>query len=249
MILLVDIGNTNVHAGLADERRVRRCWEFPTRDVTRRPRFVRAKVSGAIIGSVVPSAVAPMRRAIRRIYGVEPQLVSHKLDLGIGIRFPRPEQIGADRLALAVGVVHRYGAPAIVVAFGTALAFDVVNARGEFVGGAIAPGLSAMTEYLYQKTALLPKLRLVEPRRAIGKSTVQAMETGAVIGYRGLVREILTALWREMDGKRPIVVGTGAYAKLIAAKLPDIERVDPLLAMEGLRIIYQRNRNKVEQPH
>ncbi|MBI5396819.1 MAG: type III pantothenate kinase [Verrucomicrobia bacterium] len=246
MILLVDIGNTNVHLGLANDRRVLRCWEFPTRDATRHPRFVRAKVTGAIIGSVVPAAVAPMRRAIRRVYGVEPLLVSRKLDLGIGIRFPRPEQIGADRLCNAVGVVHRYGAPAIVVAFGTALAFDVVNQRAEFIGGVIAPGLSAMTEYLYQKTALLPKIKLVEPRHAIGKSTVEAMETGAVIGYRGLVREILIAIWRELDGKRPIVVGTGAYAKLIAAKLSDIERVDPLLTMEGLRIIYQRNRKQVE---
>ena len=241
MILLVDIGNTNVHLGLADGRRVVRCWEFPTRDVPRRLKLGRGRISGAIIGSVVPAAVAPMRRAIRRQFGVEPLLVSHKLDLGIGIRFPRPEQIGADRLCNAVGVVHRYGAPAIVVAFGTALAFDVVNARGEFVGGVIAPGLSAMTEYLYQKTALLPKIRLSEPRRAIGRSTVQAMEAGAVIGYRGLVREILTAIWRELDGKRPVVVGTGAYAKLIAAKLPDIERVDPRLTIEGLRIIYQRN--------
>jgi type III pantothenate kinase len=249
MILLADVGNTNTHLGLADERKVKRCWEFPTRLVAREPRFFRAKVSGAIVGSVVPLAVKPLCRAIRRFYGVEPLVVSHKLDLGIGIKFPRPAEIGADRLANAVSVARRYGTPAIVVAFGTALAFDVVSERGDFLGGAIAPGLSAMTEYLYQRTALLPKITLAEPKRAIGKSTVEAMETGAVIGYRGLVKEILTAIWRDMEGKRPIVVGTGAYAHLIASRLPDIERVDKNLTMEGLRIIYLRNRKKSEKPH
>ena len=242
MILLVDIGNTNTHLGLANEKRVVRCWEFPTRDAARRPRFVRAKVEGAIIGSVVPDAVAPIRRAIRRAYGVEPLLLSHKLDLGIGIRFPRPEQIGADRLANAVSLAERHGAPAIGVAFGTALVFDIINRRAEYIGGVIAPGLAAMTHYLYQQTALLPKIGLREPRHAIGKSTIEALETGAIIGYRGLVREILSAVQREMPGKRPVVVGTGAYAKLIAAKLPEIGRVDENLTLEGLRIVYLRNR-------
>ena len=242
MILLVDIGNTNTHLGLANEKRVVRCWEFPTRDAARRPRFVRAKVEGAIIGSVVPDAVAPIRRAIRRAYGVEPLLLSHKLDLGIGIRFPRPEQIGADRLANAMSLAERHGAPAIGVAFGTALVFDIINRRAEYIGGVIAPGLAAMTHYLYQQTALLPKIGLREPRHAIGKSTIEAMETGAIIGYRGLVREILSAVQREMPGKRPVVVGTGAYAKLIAAKLPEIGRVDENLTLEGLRIVYLRNR-------
>jgi type III pantothenate kinase len=244
MILLVDIGNTNTHLGLANEKQVVRCWEFPTRDAARRPKLARERVEGAIIGSVVPAAVGPMRRAIRRIYGVEPLLLSHKLDLGIGLRFPRPEQIGADRLANAVSLAHRHGAPAIGVAFGTALVFDIINARAEYAGGVIAPGLAAMTDYLYQKTALLPKLSLREPRHAIGKSTVEAMETGAIIGYRGLVREILTAVRREMRGKPPVVVGTGAYAKLIAAKLPDIGCVDENLTLEGLRIVYLRNRAK-----
>ena len=242
MILLVDIGNTNTHLGLADEKRVMRCWEFPTRDAARRPRLIRAKVSGAIIGSVVPTAVAPMRRAIQRAYGVTPLQVSHKLDLGIGIRFPRPEQIGADRLANAVSIAHRHGAPAIGVAFGTALVFDIVSARAEYLGGVIAPGLAAMTHHLYQKTALLPKITLREPKHAIGKSTIEAMEAGAVFGYRGLVREILAAVRRELGAKKPVVVGTGAYARLIAAKLPEITRVDDKLTLEGLRIIYLRNR-------
>ncbi len=241
MILLVDIGNTNTHLGLANEKRVVRCWEFPTRDAARRPRFVRAKVEGAIIGSVVPDAVAAIRRAIRRAYGVEPLLLSHKLDLGIGIRFPRPEQIGADRLANAVSLAQRHGAPAVGVAFGTALVFDIISRRAEYIGGVIAPGLAAMTHYLYEQTALLPKIGLREPRHAIGKSTIEAMETGAIIGYRGLVREILSAVQCEMRGKRPVVVGTGAYAKLIAAKLPEIGRVDEHLTLEGLRIVYLRN--------
>ena len=246
MILLVDIGNTNTHIGLATDRRVLEYSEFPTTRLrgTSVPHLPRVKVEGAIIASVVPEAVVPTCGAIRHRYGVEALQVSHKLDLGIGIKFPKPQQIGADRLCNAVAVAHLYGTPAIAVAFGTALAFDIVNENREFIGGVIAPGLSAMTDYLYQKTALLPRLKLLEPKHAIGKSTVEAMETGAVIGYRGLVREILTAIWREMDGKRPIVVGTGGYAELIAAKLPDIERVNKKLTMEGLRIIYVRNKGR-----
>ncbi len=241
MILVVDIGNTNTHLGLATAKRVVRGWEFPTRDAARRPRWVRAKIEGAIIGSVVPDAVAPVRRAIRRVYGVEPLVLSHKLDLGVGIRFPRPEQIGADRLANAVSLAQRYGAPAIGVAFGTALVFDVINPRSEYVGGVIAPGLAAMTDYLYHRTALLPKLSLREPRHAIGTSTIEAMEAGAIIGYRGLVREILSAVRNEMSGKRPVIVGTGPYARLIAARLPAIGHVDDALTLEGLRIVYLRN--------
>jgi type III pantothenate kinase len=173
---------------------------------------------------------------------MRPLIVSADIDLGVGVRYPNAKQIGADRLANAAGVAKLYGTPAIVVDFGTAVTFDIVNARSEYIGGVIAPGLASVTDYLYQRTALLPRVTLAEPRSVIGKSTVDAMRVGAVIGYRGLVKEILHALKRERGMKRAVVVATGGYGDLIAGKIPEIEHVNPLLTLEGLRFIYLRNR-------
>ena len=135
-----------------------------------------------------------------------------------------------------------YGCPAIVVDFGTAVTFDVVSARCHYVGGVIAPGLEAMTSFLYQRTALLPKLTLREPERAIGRTTRGAMMAGAVFGYRGLVREILAGIRRESSARGKVrIVATGGYAELIAHRLREIEAVHPHLTLEGLRIVANRN--------
>ena len=191
-----------------------------------------------MLASVVPAAT----KRVLRMLPARPLIVNANIDLGIGVRYPRKKQIGADRLANAVGVAKLYGAPAIVVDFGTAVTFDIVNARREYVGGVIAPGLAAVTDYLYQRTALLPHIALAEPRSVIGKSTVEAMRVGAVIGYRGLVKEILSALKREPGMKKAVVVATGGYGELIARKIPEIQHANPLLTLEGLRFIYLRNR-------
>ena len=168
--------------------------------------------------------------------------LSPRLDLGVGIDYPAPRSIGADRLANAAAVAQLYGYPAIVVDFGTAVTFDVVSARGDYVGGVIAPGLEAMTSFLYDRTALLPKLSLREPVAAIGKTTRDAMMSGAVFGYRGLVREILARVSREnFPRRKPRIVATGGYAQLIARELPEIGAVHPNLTLEGLRIIANRN--------
>src|SRR5213082_2591713 len=153
--------------------------------------------------------------------------------LGVGIDYPAPETIGADRLANAAAVAALYGCPAIVVDFGTAVTFDIVSARGNYIGGVIAPGLEAMTNFLYQRTALLPKLSLREPRRAVGRSTIDAMRSGAIFGYRGLVREIIRQIRsEEFAGGKVHVVATGGYAKLLAAKLPEIDAIHPNLTLE-----------------
>jgi len=163
--------------------------------------------------------------------------VGPDLNLGVGIEYPRPQSIGADRLANAASAVAACGAPVIVVDFGTAVTFDIISRHARYVGGVIAPGLEVMTDYLYQRTALLPKIDLLEPVRAIGKSTRAAMLAGAVYGYRGLVKQILVEIKSEMGPPAARVIATGGYAKLIAAKLPEIEKVHPNLTLEGLRII------------
>ncbi|HTS19368.1 MAG TPA: type III pantothenate kinase [Verrucomicrobiae bacterium] len=235
--LLVNINNTNTSFALANSRRLLRIVKVPTVSLRKIP-FARAGFSGIVLSSVVPDAA----KRLRRVLPEPPLVVSAKIDLGVGVRYPHKRQIGADRLANAVGVAQLYGAPAIVVDFGTAVTFDILSAHGEYIGGVIAPGLASVTEYLYQRTALLPQITLAEPKSVIGKSTVDAMRVGAVVGYRGLVKEILRALKRERGMQRAIVVATGGYGDLMAKKIPEIEHVNPLLTLEGLRFIYLRNR-------
>jgi type III pantothenate kinase len=188
-----------------------------------------------VVSSVVPDKNREIMSAVRsrRLLWV-----SAKINLGVGVEYPAPETIGADRLANAVAVTVLYGCPAVVVDFGTAVTFDIVSERKRYIGGVIAPGLEAMTSFLYQRTALLPKLSLKEPRTAVGKSTAGAMMAGAVYGYRGLVREILERIKRERFPRQRVkVVATGGYARLIAHQLPQIESVHPNLTLEGLRIV------------
>lgn len=164
------------------------------------------------------------------------------LNLGVAIDYPKPQSIGADRLANAAAVAELCGYPSIVVDFGTAVTFDVVSERRTYIGGVIAPGLEAMTNFLYERTALLPKLSIKEPQHTVGKSTIEAMRAGAVFGYRGLVREILARIRsEEFPGKNVVVVATGGYARLIAEKLPEIGVIFPHLTLEGLRIVGNLN--------
>jgi type III pantothenate kinase len=249
-ILLIDVGNTNTHLGVATESKILTQADIPTKSLpsgglTRAAtKLVRGKkLTGAIIASVVPKMVNVLRVELARHFAVTPLIVTTDIPLGVTVDYPNPKQIGADRLANAVGVFKLYGAPAIVVDFGTAVTFDIVNARGAYIGGVIAPGLAAMTDYLYQRTALLPKIDLAEPRSMIGKNTVQAMQIGAVVGYRGLIKEILADVKRQLHTRKLHVVATGGYSELIAKKIPDIQHVNPLLTLEGLRFIYLENRS------
>jgi type III pantothenate kinase len=244
-ILLFDIGNTNTHLGLANSGRVLKQANIPTAAwlngtaKTALLRFVgKAALVGAATCSVVPRATPLVCKTVRSLWQLDCLELTPKTLRGVGIDYPKPATIGPDRLANAVAVHHHFGAPAVVVDFGTAVTFDVVNPAANYAGGIIAPGLAAMTEYLHDKTALLPRINIRETRSVIGKSTEQAMLVGAVHGYRGLIRELLLQLKREMKTRRLPVVATGGYAKLIASKLPEITTVDPLLTLEGLRLVW-----------
>ncbi|MCU0794539.1 MAG: type III pantothenate kinase [Akkermansiaceae bacterium] len=191
----------------------------------------------ALICSVVPSKSAILASFLSARCPV--QQLNALSPLGIGIDYPEPSTIGADRLANAVGVCARHGFPAVVIDFGTAVTFDVISATPAYLGGVIAPGLGAMGEYLGKKTALLPTIDLAEPTHAIGRSTTEAMRAGAVIGYRGLVREILAAIRSELNTPA-IAVATGGDAALIAAGVPEIDAVDPDLTLHGIEIVARR---------
>jgi type III pantothenate kinase len=244
MLLLFDIGNTHTHLGLADDERVVKHVNIPTskwfdsRAAALVKRFVgRNKPDGAMICSVVPPATPLARKMVRAAWKLNATELNAKTTRGVGISYPNPKTIGADRLANAVAASKRFGAPVVVVDFGTAVTFDVVDEAGNYAGGIIAPGLAAMTDYLHEKTALLPRIKIAEPKQVIGKSTEQAMLSGAVYGYRGLVRELIHELKREMKAPNLPVVATGGYAELMAAGLPEISAVEPNLTLEGLRLV------------
>ena len=233
--LLIDISNSFTKFTLATAEKIGRIHKTPTAQLTAAVLQQAGNANVIVLSSVVPRVekrLAPFlknRRVIR---------VGATTELGVGIDYPKPETIGADRLANAASAAALYGCPCVVVDFGTAVTFDIISRERKYIGGVIAPGLEAMTDYLHDRTALLPKIDLSEPASAIGKSTHDAMLAGAVFGYRGLIRQILVEIRRELGSPRGLkIVATGGYAELIAADMPEIQTVHAGLTLEGLRII------------
>jgi len=234
--LLIDVGNGRTKFGLAKGDVILDRREHPTREIS--PAAVRDITSGwafdgAVLCSVVPKAVP----AFRDVLGGRLVELRHDTPMGVGIRYPHPESIGADRLANAVALAHMHGAPGIVIDFGTAVTFDILSADKHYIGGVIAPGLRLMTDYLHERTALLPRVDLREPASTIGQSTEQAILAGAAIGYRGMVKGILEALKKELGDKNTHVVATGGDAGWIIAGMDERIAVDPDLTLHGLRLV------------
>ncbi len=240
--LLIDNSNSYTKFALSTKESVLSVRSLATPGLS--IRSVRALLKDWAFASVCICSVVPRKAALlSKAFTVPILEVSSAVDLGIGIDYPLPETIGADRLANAVAASALLRPPAIVVDFGTAVSFDIISQESCYVGGVIAPGLEAMTHYLHERTALLPKITLLEPPDVIGKSTQHAMLAGAVYGYRGLVREIIAEIRRTLPcADRGLqVVATGGYADLIAAGLPEISAVHPSLTLEGLRLIARRH--------
>lgn len=239
--LLIDNSNTRTKIALGDATGLLP-WRgvLATADLNRESLvqlLADQKFDAVMICSVVPAKAAILRDYFAAKYPLH--FLSSSSPLGMGIDYPLPSQIGADRLANAAGIVTRHRFPAIIIDFGTAVTFDVISAEPAYCGGVIAPGLGAMSGYLSQKTALLPEIELAEPPSAIGKSTVHAMQVGAVIGYRGLVKEIIARISDELSGS-PEIIATGGDAALIARGVPEIKTVDPDITLEGLRHVATR---------
>ena len=247
-VILVDVGNTSAAVGLSADGRITCRGRLLTSSSTAANirklllRLVgRRSVTAAVLCSVVPGVNRRWLRALKLCVGNNVILVSHKTRLGLKIRYPRPQTIGPDRLADACGAAYCYGVPVVVADFGTAVTIDVVSRAHEYIGGVIAPGPAVMTDCLAQRTALLPKISTAGPCGSIGKSTVEAMRIGAVIGYRGLVREITGHVLKGMGRKAIKLCATGGYAEeaLRGLDLPFI--VDPDLTLRGLWRIYELN--------
>ena len=241
--LLIDVSNSYAKIAFGSRERVFNPVRVPTAKLSTSvvAEFLkRREVQKLVVSSVVPARNSAISKAAHNKTPVF--WLDWKAKLGVEIDYPKPQSIGADRLANAAAVAELYGWPAIVVDFGTAATFDVVSEKRSYVGGVIAPGLEAMTNFLYKRTALLPKLALKEPKRAIGKSTIEAMRSGVIFGYRGLVREILAQIKTEQfSHKKVAIVATGGYARLIASQVPEVAEIHPHLTLEGLRIVGNLN--------
>ena len=235
--LLIDNSNSFTKFALASREALGPVRKARTAELT--PDTLRHTLRGWRFARIVLCSVVPEKGALiaDSLAGIPLHRVTHRSKLGVGISYPKPKTIGADRLANAASAAAFYGTPCVVVDFGTAVTFDILSAEKNYVGGVIAPGLEAMTDYLHQRTALLPKISLLEPPGPIGKSTKHAMLAGAIYGYRGLVRQILSEIRVELGARRLKVVATGGYAGLIAAGVPEIAEVHEHLTLEGLRII------------
>lgn len=254
MLLAFDIGNTTVAIGLFREKTLAQNWRVRSdrektsdeyavvlRNLMAFAGLEPANVTGAIISSVVPPLTPVFQTLANDLGHVKPLVVGPGLKTGMPILYEAPLEVGADRVVAAVAAFEKFGGPCIIVDFGTATTFDAVSAKGEYLGGAIAPGIQISAEALYLRTAKLPRIELRKPGRAIGKTTVASMQSGLYFGYIGLVQNIVAEIGREL-GEPVRAVATGGSGGEIAAEVPAISAYEPHLVLEGLRILYDRNR-------
>ena len=243
MTLIIDIGNGRTKLALSSKTALHDRRETSTKDLSFDS--LTGATEGWAFDRVVACSVVPVAtEVLRSFFGGKLTILTHDANLGIGIRYPKPASIGPDRLANAVALSALYTKPhqpGIVLDFGTAVTFDVLSEDHAYIGGVIAPGLRLMTDYLHERTALLPQVELREPETAIGQSTEGAILAGAAIGYRGMIRGILSALKKELpEGERATVVATGGDCEWIVRDMPEVQVVDPDLTLHGLRIFAQR---------
>ncbi len=254
MLLALDIGNTSIHIGLFDGDQLKATWRIGV-EAEKMPdeygvllltllftlRLRPEDISDCIIGCDVPPLLPTFEQVCRKYFHLEPMVVGHGLRTGVRILYDNPKQLGADRIIDAVAAIKQYGAPVIVVDFGTATVFDAVNAQGEYLGGAIAPGIGIASEALFSRAAMLYRVQLERPPVAIGKNTIHAMQSGILFGYVGLVEGLVQRFKNELEGDVK-VVGTGGWARQVAAETDCIDHVDQDLTLSGLKLIYELNR-------
>ncbi len=254
MLLAFDVGNTTVAIGLFRGKTLVKGWKIKTdREKTgdeygavllnlfQVAGLPAKKIEAAIISSVVPPLTPVFQDVCREFFGIDALVVGPGLKTGMPILYENPLEVGADRIVAAVAAFENYGGPAIVVDFGTATTFDAVSAKGEYLGGAIAPGIQIAAEALYLKTARLPRIEIRKPKKAIGRTTVSSMQSGLYFGYIGLVTNTIGEIRREL-GKTAKVIATGGFGGEITPEIAAIDAYEPNLVLEGLRIVYDRNK-------
>lgn len=258
MLLVFDVGNTNIVLGVYKGKELVSNWRIATdkqktsdeygvliNDLFKYEDMNFSEVSAVIISSVVPDVMHSLENFSRKYCKKEPLVVGPGIKTGINIKYENPQQVGADRIVNAVGAMEKYGTPLVVIDFGTATTFCAVSDKGEYLGGSIVPGVKISMDALFQKASKLPKVEIIKPKGVIGKNTVWAMQSGIFFGYAGLVDNIVNMMKSEL-GDDTKVVATGGLASLICAETKTVDHVDKFLTLDGLRIIYGRNKDGAE---
>lgn len=254
MLLVLDVGNTNISLGLFEGEGLLHHWRIASRragtpdeyaillrNLLEGVKVPLDAINAVMMASVVPPMDGTLEEMVRGLLKLTPLTVGPGTKTGMPVLYDNPREVGADRIVNAVATFAQYGGPAIVVDFGTATTFDAVSARGEYLGGVIAPGIGISAEALFERAAKLPRIEITRPRSVIGKTTVGSMQSGLFYGYLALVDGVVRRMQQEMGGTK-VVVGTGGLAALILADSETVDRVDPLLTLTGLRLLYERNR-------
>ncbi len=255
MLLVIDIGNSNIVMGTYTGKNLMKHWRISTdtqktgdeygmliNDLFRYQGVNISDVKDIIISSVVPPLVVPMTKMCERYFKIHPLIVGPGIKTGIKLNYENPGAIGADRIVNVVGAYEQYGGPLIVIDIGTATTFDVVAKNGDFLGGVIAPGIMASADSLFSSTAKLPRIELVPPKKVICHNTVTGMQAGIIYGYVGLIDEIVKRIRGELDNPEVKVIATGGLAKMLSKESATINRTDHFLTLSGLRVLYERNR-------
>lgn len=259
MLLAFDVGNTNVVLGLYEGDKLLDFWRISSTSHRTADEYAmlcfnffahkgyeKSQISCAIISSVVPNKTDTLSRMLKKYFDITPLVVGHGLKTGLSMRYENPKELGADRVVNAVSAVHQYGYPLIIIDFGTATTFCVIDQEGNYLGGAITAGIGISMEALFEKTAKLPKVSLQAPKKAIGRTTTTAMQSGLVYGYAGMVDKMVARLAEEIseNPKTMKVVATGGRAEEICLHSDFVKVVDPFLTLSGLQLIAQKNRSK-----
>ncbi len=254
MLLAIDIGNTNVTFGVFDGERIKATWRVSTAlhrmadeyanlmiSLMERQGITAANIKDVVICSVVPPLLINFEQVCKQYLKKEPLIVVAGVKTGVRIDMENPREVGPDRIVNAVAAHHLYGGPVIVIDIGTATTMDVVSKDGDYIGGAIAPGIGISTEALFTRTAVLPRIELNLPKKAIGRNTITAMQSGIVFGYVGLIEGLVARIQAELPEKAK-VVAAGGFAELIAQASKVIDVINSDLTLIGLRLIYNMNR-------
>ena len=257
MILTLDIGNTNIKTALFDGEEMKCYWRISTNrsmssdeygimlaNLFHHNNIDMKLVTGIMMSSVVPSVNFTIEHMCRNYFNIEPLMVAPGIKTGINIKYDNPRELGSDRIANAVAAYELYGGPCIFIDFGTATSFGCVSAKGEFLGGAICPGLKLSAEALVENAAKLPKFELIRPENAIGRSTVTNLQSGIVFGHVGLVTYLVGRMREELGAPDAKVIATGGLALLVSNESDVIDILDGLLTLKGLRLIYERNQRE-----